>query len=124
MRKRRSNVGLLKNRKANKIAKLRLRMAEKYKKSGNDKDYYDEIARALWGYITDKFSLTQSELSIETVVDMLKDKNVDANVSKNFVTTLNNIEFARFAPGDSSGKMEDIYKEAVEAILTAEKALR
>jgi len=65
-----SDVGLMKNRKANKIAKTRLKLAGKYKDAGDEKAYYDEIAQALWGYIADKFSLQQSELSIETVVDV------------------------------------------------------
>ena len=122
--KRRSDIGLMKNRKANKIAKNRLKSAKKYKDAGDEKAYYDEIAQALWGYIADKFSLKQSELSIETVVDALVDKNVEKVVTESFINTLNNIEFARFAPGDSSGKMETIYNESVVAILQAEKALK
>lgn len=122
--KRKSNVGLMKNRKANKIAKSRLKAAQKYKDAGDEKAYYDEIAQALWGYIADKFSLKQSELSIETVADILKEKGVEEVVTDNFINTLNNIEFARFAPGDSSGKMETIYNESVDAIMQAEKALK
>ena len=124
LRKRKSNVGLMKNRKANKIAKSKLKVAEKFKNSGDDKPYYDEVAKALWGYISDKFGLKQSELSIETVADMLKDKHFEESVTENFINTLNNIEFARFAPGDASDKMETIYNEAVVAIMEAEKALK
>lgn len=124
MDKQKSNVGLLKNRKANKVAKTRLRSAEKYMNAGDDKAYYDEIAQALWGYIADKFSLKQSELSIETVADMLKEKGVDELVTDSFINTLNNIEFARFAPGDSSNKMASIYNESASAIMQAEKALK
>ncbi len=124
LEKRKSNVGLLKNRKANKVAKNKLRTAEKFKVAGNDKAYYDEIAQALWGYIADKFALKQSELSIDTVADMLKNKGVEDIVTESFINTLNNIEFARFAPGDSSDKMESIYNESVVAIMQAEKALK
>jgi len=124
LRKRKSNVGLMKNRKANKVAKSKLKVAAKYKNDGDDKAYYDEIAQALWGYIVDKFSLTQSELSIETVADILKAKDIENAVTENFINTLNNIEFARFAPGDASSKMEAIYNEAVTAIIEAEKELR
>lgn len=122
--KRKSNVGLMKNRKANKIAKSKLKAAEKYMNTGDEKAYYDEIAQALWGYIADKFSLKQGELSIETVAGILKKKNVEDVVTESFINTLNNIEFARFAPGDSSGKMESIYNESVIAIMQAEKALK
>ena len=124
LEKRKSNIGLIKNRKANKIAKSRLKTSEKYKSAGDDKAYYDEIAQALWGYIADKFSLKQSELSIETVADMLTEKGVEDTITESFINTLNNIEFARFAPSDSSDKMENIYNESVIAIMQAEKALK
>jgi len=123
-RKRKSDIGLVKNRKANKIAKSKLKVAEKYKNANDNKAYYDEIAQALWGYIADKFSLSPSELSIENVADILKEKNIEGSVTDNFINTLNNIEFARFAPGDASSKMESVYKEAVTAIVEAEKALK
>ena len=122
--KRKSNVGLLKNRKANKVAKTRLKKAHAYKLSKDDNAFYDEIAQALWGYIIDKFNLKKSELSVENVSGMLKEKGVDDIVIESFTETLNNIEFARFAPGDSSNKMEIIYNESVVAIMQAEKALR
>lgn len=124
LNKRKSNVGLIKNRKANKIAKLRLKTSEKYKSAGDDTAYYEEIAQAIWGYIADKFSLRQSELSIETVAEMLTEKGVEDAITESFINTLNNIEFARFAPGDSSDKMESIYNESVMAIMQAEKALK
>ena len=114
---------MMKNRKANKIAKARLQKAAKYKDADNDKAFYDEIAQALWGYIADKFNIKQSVLSIETVKESLKEKGVNDEVIGNFVNTLNNIEFARFAPGDASGKMKTIFDEAMHAITQAEKAL-
>jgi tetratricopeptide (TPR) repeat protein len=121
--KQKGNVGMMKNRKANKVAKARLQKAAKFKDSGNDKAFYEEIAQALWGYIADKFSIKQSVLSVETVKETLQGKGVATEVIDNFVNTLNNIEFARFAPGDSSGKMKTIFDEAMHAITQAEKAL-
>ena len=122
--KRRSNVGLMKTRKATKIARARLQKAEKLKKADNEKAFYDEIAQALWGYIADKFNIPGANLSVDTVKETLQKKNVKADVIDSFVNTLNNIDFARFAPGDSGGKMENLYKEAIEAIMQAEKELR
>lgn len=124
MEKRKSNVLGMKTRKANKIAKTRLQKAEKFKKSGEDKSFYDEIAQALWGYIADKFSIKQASLSTDTVKETLSSKGVEDKVINNFIDTLNNIEFARFAPGDASGKMETIYSEAMNAITQAERALK
>jgi hypothetical protein len=122
--KKRSNVSMMKTRKANKIARARLQKADKFKKENNDKAFFDEIAQALWGYIADKFNIKQASLSIDTVKETLSEKNADEQVIDNFVNTLNNIEFARFAPGDASGKMATIYNEALDAITRAEKALK
>lgn len=122
--KQQSNISKVKNRKANKVAHSRLQKAEKYKKAGNDKAFYDEMALGIWGYIADKFNISLSELSIESVRDTLKNKSVDEQITNNFIQSLNNIEFARFAPGDAKGKMESVYSEAITAITQAEKALK
>ena len=124
MEKRKSNVTLIKNRKATKIAKSRLQKAQKVKRMGDDKAFYDEIAQALWGYIADKFNLKQSNLSIDSVKEKLSERNVNDNTINGFIDVLNNIEFARFAPGDKKDKMENIYNEALNAILQAEKSLK
>jgi uncharacterized membrane protein len=122
--KRINNSDLIRNKKANKIAKTRLHKASKLRKEGKDKEFYDEIAQALWGYISDKFDISQAELSIDSVKEKLTELNVDDNVTSNFINTLNDIEFARFAPGDVRDKMENIYNEAMNAIMQAEKALK
>jgi hypothetical protein len=121
---RRANVSLLKNRKANKVARTRLMKAQKIKKTGNDKAFYDEIAMALWGYIADKFDLKQSDLSMDSVREKLEQRNVASETITGFIDTLNNIEFARFAPGNTRDKMENIYAEAMNAIMQAEKSLK
>jgi len=122
--KRRSNVSMMKNRKANKVARNRLHQADKFRKDGNDKAFFDEIAQALWGYIADKFNIPQSNLSIDTVKETLASKGTEEQIIDNFVNTLYSIEFTRFAPGDTGGKMETVYNEAMNAITQAEKALK
>lgn len=118
------DISTMKTRKANKVARTRLLKASNYKKEAKDKQFYDEIAQALWGYLSDKFNIPQSSLSIDTVKETLTSRGVDHLVTDNFVNTLNNIDFARFAPGDASGKMETVYNEALNAITRAEKILK
>lgn len=124
MEKRRGNVKLTKTRKANKVARNKLRKAEKLMNTANDKEFYDEIAQAIWGYISDKFHIMQADMSIENVKDTLQSKGAEEDVINGFVNTLNNIEFARFAPGDASGKMNSVYQESLSTITRAEKALK
>jgi uncharacterized membrane protein len=123
-RKRKGNTALMKTKKANKIAKAKLAKAEKLMKENKDKEFYNELAQAIWGYLSDKFLISQAELSIENVIEVLSSKNVDNEITDGFVNALNNIEFARFAPGDSKSKMMSIYKDSLNTITLAEKALK
>lgn len=124
LKKRKANVSLVKNRKAQKIARSRLTLAQKMKKQGDDRAFYDEIAQALWGYISDKFNLQKANLSMDSVKELLEQKKVAPETIQSFLDTLNSIEYARFAPGDTKGKMENIYTEALHAIMQAEKSLK
>jgi len=123
-KKRRGNLDLIKNRKATKIARKRLYKAEKYRKAGDDKAFFEEIAQASWGYIADKFNVSQVDISMETVRHKLTERGVSEEITNTFVKVLNDIEFARFAPGDTADTMESIYNEAMKAIMKAEKALK
>ncbi len=124
MKKRKANVSLVKNRKAQKIARNRLTKAQKMKRQGDENGFYEEIAQALWGYISDKFNLQKANLSMDTVKTLLEQKEVAPETIQAFLDTLNSIEYARFAPGDTKGKMENIYSEALQAIMQAEKSLK
>ncbi len=121
---RRSNTVLMKNLKATKIARKRLQKAEEFQKSGNQDDFYIAISQALWGYLSDKFSIHLAGLSIDSVREALVKKNVKEAIVIQFIETLDNTEFARFAPGEKTVNMERIYNEALEIIAKMERELR
>ena len=124
MAARRSDTQLMKNLKATKIARKRLAKAEQFQKAGNQESFYVEISQALWGYLSDKFSIPLAELSIDSVQDALQRKNVNELIIQQFIGTLHNTEFARFAPGEKTVNMERIYNEALEIITKMERELR
>ncbi|MEI6456116.1 MAG: BatD family protein [bacterium] len=121
---RRSDTILMKNLKATKVARKRLRKAEVFQKSGKQEEFYVEISQALWGYLSDKFSIPMADLSIDSVHEALVKKSVNEEMIRQFIETLNNTEFARFAPGEKSVNMERIYNEALEIISKIERELR
>jgi len=121
---RRSDVVLMKNIRATKVARKRLRKAELYLKEQKQEEFYIEISQALWGYLRDKFSLPVAELSIDTVKQTLINKEISEELIQNFIDTLNNTEYARFAPGEKSVNMERIYNEALAVISRIERELR
>jgi hypothetical protein len=122
--RRRGNIALVKNRQANKVARKNLRKADEFLKSGQTEAFYVEISRALWGYISNKFNIPLSELSIETVSHRLESKSVSPESISEFTAVLDSCEYARFAPGDKSRKMNEIYEAALLIISKIENELK
>ena len=121
---RRKDVMMMKNRKATRVARNRLKKASSYLKTGQKDFFYEEISRALWGYLSDKFSIPVSELSMETVQQALLERQVSESIIIQFMETLNNTDFARFAPGDKSVMMDKSYSEAMDIISRIEQELK
>ena len=111
------------NKKATKVARGRLKKADQYLKVKDQDKFYVEMSQALWGYISDKLGIERSKLSMDTVSEAMKGKNVPDDLTQQFVDTLNSCEFARFAPGSAEEKMDDLYKKGIEVITKAEKVL-
>ena len=117
------DVAANRNKKATKVARGRLKKAEQYLKVKDQNDFYTEMSQALWGYISDKLGIERSKLSMDTVSEAMKEKNVPDDLTQQFIDTLNNCEFARFAPGNAEEKMGDLYQKGIEVITKAEKVL-
>lgn len=111
------------NRKADKVARGRLKNAYQFLKAKDQEKFYVELSQALWGYIADKLGIERSKLSMDTVSETMKEKNVPDELTQQFVDTLNSCEFARFAPGSAEEKMDDLYQRGIDVISKAEKVL-
>ena len=118
------NQVLVKNKQATKVAKKRLSNAFNHLKNNNQNGFYEELSQALWGYISDKLNIVRSQLSMDTVKEMMLNKNVGEEIVNEFIELLNNCEFARFAPGDPSKKMDELYQKGIDLITKAEKLLK
>ncbi len=119
-----SNQQLLRNKKAEKLARKRLKKAKTFLDKKQENEFYDEIFRALWGYLSDKLSIPVSILNKETVAGAFKSQKVPQELSESFINTLKDTEFARFAPGEKEDRMAEIYNKALQTIVTIEKDLR
>ena len=123
-RKRQGDIALVRNRKANKVARQNLKKAGEYLAGSNTEAFFEEISRAMWGYISNKFNIPLSDLSIESVNQRLANKKISEENIRSFTEVLENCEFARFAPGDKSGRMQEIYNLALEVISKIEQELK
>jgi len=119
-----SNSVLVKNRKANKLARKKLKQAALYMSSNKHELFYDEVSKAMWGYLNFKFNIPFSDLSKDTVYNTFKLKEIPDELAEQFINVLNQCEFARFAPGDKNHIMENIYKEAIDIVTKIEKRLK
>lgn len=119
-----SNTALMRNRKAQKMAQKRLKKAGEFLKSGNSGEFYDEIFRALWGYLSDKLNIPVSKLNKEEVSEVFQQKGVPEELAAKFLVALNECEFARFAPGSLETRMDETFQRAMDTLITLEKDLR
>lgn len=119
-----ANVAKVRTKKANKVAVKRMKQAGKLL-AANEKDaFYDEVLKALWGYISDKLSIPVSQLSKDNIEEELRKYGVAEDLIKEFLNALNSCEFARFAPGDANQAMDKVYTDSLEVISKMENSIK
>lgn len=118
------NVAKVRTKKANKVAVKRLKLAGKLLAENKKDAFYDEVLKALWGYISDKLNIPVSKLSKDNIEDKLTDHNVNEEHIREFINALNECEFARFAPGDENQAMDKVYSSALEIISKMESSIK
>ena len=113
-----------KGKRANKIATKRLKQAYKLMLKGNQGEFYDEVLRALWGYVGDRLNMPVEQLSREMIADTLASRGIMQDTIDKFITALDECEFERYAPGDPAGNMNKTYDSAMIAIMDIENSLK
>lgn len=122
--KMRGNTSLMKTRRATKVAKKRLKAANRFMKEGKESDFYNEISRALWGFLSDKLSIPAASLSMDNVRNRMVAGKASEETIKQFIDVLEQTEYTRFAPGSKSENMDKIYKSAIVIISKIENELK
>ena len=119
-----ANVARMRTKKANKVAVRRMKQAGKLLADNKKDAFYDEVLKALWGYISDKLNIPISRLSKDNIEEKLRNYGVNDVLIKEFLDTLNNCEFARFAPGDDNQAMDKVYSASLEVISKMENSIK
>ncbi|MDO4191405.1 MAG: BatD family protein [Bacteroidales bacterium] len=119
-----ANVAHVKSKKANKVAVKRLKTADALMKEGKKNEFYDEILKALWGYLCDKLSIPTSALSKENVAQELTSNGVTTEMADEFIALLNACEYERYAPMQNShDAMSNIYNNSIQMISRLEDTI-
>ena len=119
-----ANVTKARGKKANKVATKRLKKASRLMADNKPGEFYDEVLRALWGYVGDKMNIPVEQLSHDNISMRLAEHNVDETVISQFIGALDECEFERYAPGDPKGNMNKVYEKAMTAIEKIEGSMK
>ncbi len=112
----RQDVLSFKARQANAVALKRLKLAKTYAEAKNRDAFYEELLRALWGYVGDKFRMPTSMLSRENIQELFDEKGFDTDITQAYCLLLDNLEFARYTPQKEKGELINLYEKSVKLI--------
>ena len=119
-----ANIDRMRGKKANKVATKRLKKANRLMLDGKASLFYDEVLRALWGYVGDKLSIPVEKLSRENISQRLAERSVGDETIALFIGALDECEFERYAPGDVKGNMSKTFEAAMTAIMRIEETMK
>jgi hypothetical protein len=117
------NIVARRMKRADKVAIQRLRTAERYMNEGNRHAFYEELLRALWGYISDKFNIPVSNLTKERIREELYRRNVSSALAEEFCEIISSSEEAQYSPS-SEGEMSEAYTRAIDVMTKIEGAIK
>ena len=119
-----ANVTAMRGKKANKVATKRLKQAARLMTDNKPGEFYDEVLRALWGYVGDKLNIPVAQLSHDNISSKLAERGVHLSIIDKFIGALDECEFERYAPGDPKGNMSKVYDKAMLAIEKIEEVMK
>ena len=114
----------MKNKKANKVALKRLKVAGKYLKNHDKEHFYDQVLNGICGSLRDKLSLPISELTKTNVPTELEKYGAGEDLISTFNDILSRCEFAQYAPAQSNETMEELYSQTLDAISRMENTVK
>ncbi len=117
------NVALVRGRRANKVAVQRFRAARRFMEQEERHAFYEEMLRALWGYMSDKFNIPVANLTKESVREELLRRGVSAAEAQRFTSIITLCDEAQYSPVASS-RMSDVYAEGVDFVSRIESVIK
>lgn len=120
-----ADLARVKNKVANKMARKRMKAAAAAMKAHDSELFYDEVLKAMWGYVSYKLNIDKAELSRDNISELLSQKNVSEEMIREFIGLLDTCEYARYAPvGNPDQEMDKFYKDGIAVITKMDKAIR
>lgn len=121
--RRNADLTLVRNRQANRSARARLKKADRFRKAGDQDGFYEEVGKAIWGYLADKLNIETSDLSREVILEELGEHGISEELRTEFLRILDDSEFSRFAPTSEKSDVNQLFSDAVALIRNLENSL-
>ena len=123
-RKLMGNIALVRTRKANKVARKRLKLAQNFLAANNPEQFHEELLKAMWGYVSDKLSIPMASLTSQAARETLLQHNVEESEVDEFLRIISICEYARYAPKGEQSQMAELYNNAIALISKLEGTIR
>lgn len=120
----RADIARMKNRRAGKVARRRLKSAGSYLREDDSRKFFDETLRAIWGYLSDKLLIPVSDLNRQNLKSALIEKNIPKKDVERLIGIIDDCEFARYAPSSSPADKNIIYNDTIKIITLIEQNIR
>ncbi|HBX90427.1 MAG TPA: hypothetical protein DEH06_03760 [Alistipes sp.] len=117
------NLALVRGRRANKVAVQRFRAARKYMEEQNRHAFYEEMLRALWGYMGDRFNIPVANLTKENVREELHKRGAESELQQRFTAIITRCDEAQYSPV-ATAQMSEVYTEGVDLVSRIEGAIK
>ncbi|MFQ8827285.1 MAG: protein BatD [Alistipes sp.] len=117
------NVTLVRNRKASKVALQRLRAAHDHMAAREEKQFYEEMLRALWGYMSDKLNIPVANLTKDNIREEILRRGISAELANHYIGIISDCEYAQYSPS-ASVQMTELYGEAVRMLSKFESLIK
>lgn len=114
--KRNSDIARVRNRKAAGLASRRLKQAAECLRKSDTEGFYAELLKAIWGYLGDKYNISLSELSIDSVNRILEKNKLDPALIDRLKEVIEKCEYSRYSPDSDISTADDIYQKAEKII--------
>jgi hypothetical protein len=121
--RRNADITQVRNRKAGKVSMKRLHNAAACLKNDEMDSFYEEILKALWGYLSDKLNIPVADLTRSAAMTALAEKGIDQERIKSLASILDTCEYARYAPSSSGTEASAVYEGASQFIKSVENSL-
>lgn len=116
------NTVLVHARRANKVAVQRFRKAATYMKEQNRHAFYEEMLRALWGYISDRFNIPVADLTKESIREELSRRGA-VEQAREITEIISMCEEAQYSPLATTS-MDEVYGKGIEVVSKIESVVK